>query len=200
MNKIGGAARREFTFSAPQNAKQDSGLMVYEWGNADGGASDSAWSMMTEIVFFPRKNLPSIRETTTADGTPAYEVTIQNGEKILFNKNTKEIIGGALKETTPIDGSTNRQTRKFAGLTYDGNGIMVRADQRGESPRSAVVWGQKKQATIYWGNKTCRVSPADIWQQPDGEGGSGLYANDDDFYAMLKSKCGWNVSADNFGG
>ncbi len=190
INPVGGQVRREYTFSAPQSARQDSGLLVYEWGTTEAAAADSAWSMMTEIVFFPRKNLPAIRDNEAG----AYELTLQTGEKVLFDKMTKEILGGVLQETAPIDMNANRQIRKFAALKYTGKGVMVRSDQRGESPRSSIVWGQKKVVTIYWGDKICKVSPADIWQQSNGEGGSGLYANDADFYKVLKQKCNWDFS------
>lgn len=196
INPIGGNVRREFTFSSPHGARQDTGLYIFEWGTPDEGASDSAWSMSTEIQFFPRKKMSSVREIIDPSGKDAYEVTIPTGEKILFDKETKEITAGPLVETSPIDMSTNRQTRKFAGLRYDGTGIMVRADQRGETPRSSVVWGARKFATVTWGKKTCRVPTGDIWQQDAQKGGgAGRYAKDEDFYAMLRTKCGWNVSA-----
>jgi hypothetical protein len=197
INPVGGNVRREFSLSSPQDARQDTGLLVYEWGTPDAGGDDSAWSMMTEIVFFPRKVMPAIRELNAPDGTPAYEVTIPTGETILYDRKTKEIIGGVLKETTPIDMRQDRHTREFAGLLYEGKGIMVRSDQRGDTPRSAVVWGQRKLATVTWGNKTCKVSPADIWQQQDPS--NNLYSKDEDFYSMLYRKCGWNVSSADFG-
>ena len=93
------------------------------------------------------------------------------GEKAVFDAKNKEILGGVLAETGPIDMSPDRFARKFARLRYTGQGIMVRSDQRGESPRSAEVWGQKLTATVVWGSKTCKLSPADIWQQAPQEGG-----------------------------
>lgn len=202
INPAGGSVRREYTFSAPERGKQDTGLLVYEWGTNDPAAPDSAWSMMSEIVFFPRMNIPAIKPLTTADGRDAYQVTLQTGESVVFDRKTKEIISGALQESAPIDMNSNRQARSFAALRYTGNGIMVRSDQRGESPRSAVVWGQKKTVTVTWGDKTCKkLTPADLWQQtnPDDGGGAGLYVSDDDFYKVLSLKCGWNVSSTHLG-
>ncbi len=197
INTIGNGAFRSFTFSATDGARNDAGLLIEESANPSG--ADSAWSMESEIIFFPRRVQPAVREAMSNNGLPAYEVTLPNGEKVLFDKKSKEIIGGALVETAPIDANTNRQTRKFAGLKYTGRGIMVRSDQRGESPKSAIVWGQSKQATVSWQNKTCKVPVSSIWKQSAAnEGSSGLYGNDDDFYAMLRQKCNWNVSAADF--
>lgn len=192
INPVAGGVHRDYEFYSVQNARQETGLTIYEWGTTDPGAADSAWSMMTEIVFFPRKVTPSVK---LVRGRTAYEVTLPTGEKAVFDARTKEVLDGVLVETAPIDMSPDRFTRKFARLRYTGAGIMVRSDQRGESPRSAEVWGQRLAATIVWGNKTCKVSPADIWQQDAQDGGGvGLYPDDAAFYTMLRAKCGWSVS------
>lgn len=193
INPAGGAVHRDFAFSAPQNARQELGLFVYEWGSPDAGADDSAWSMLSEMLFLPRRFAPSAR---LAPGGATYEVTLPTGELVLFDAKTKEIVGGVLAETAPIDMNPDRFARKFAGLRYEGAGVMVRSDQRGDTPRSSVVWGQKKVATAYWGGKTCRLSPADLWKQDaSGAGGDNLYPTDDAFYAMLRRTCGWTALA-----
>lgn len=192
INPAGGAVHRDFSFSAPQNARQELGLYVYEWGSPDAGGDDSDWSMLSEILFLPRKAAPSAR---LAPGGATYEVTIPTGETVLFDAKTKEIVGGVLAETAPIDMNPNRFARKFAGLRYEGAGVMLRSDQRGDTPRSSVVWGQKKFATAFWGGRTCRLSPADLWRQDaSGAGSANLYPTDDDFYAMLRRKCGWDAA------
>lgn len=191
VNPAGGGVRRSFKFIAPRSARQEMGVLIDEWGTSDESASDSAWSMLTELVFFPREVLPSVR---LGESGAVYEVTIPTGEKIIFDAKTKEIVGGVLEETSPIDRSENRYARKFAGLRYRGNGVMVRVDQRGESPRSALVWGQKKTAVAVWHGKPCRLSPADIWHQDaDGSGGVNLYPSDAEFYVVLRRKCGWDL-------
>jgi len=197
INPVGGGVRRDYEFSAPQNARQETGLLVYEWGTTDAGADDSAWSMLSEIIFLPRRVTPSVRLSRSG---AEYEVTLPDGELVAFDAATKEIVGGVLMETAPIDTNKDRFARKFAGLKYRGRGVMIRSDQRGDSPRSAVVWGQKKYATAVWGAKTCRLSPADVWSQDQTSfvGSPNLYPTDDAFFAMLRAKCGWSVSAADF--
>ncbi|MFI5345936.1 MAG: hypothetical protein ACHQ51_06135 [Elusimicrobiota bacterium] len=196
INPTGRGVHRDYSFSAPENARQELGLFVYEWASLDPGADDSASSMLSEILFFPRRVTPSVR--LTPDGA-SYEATLPTGETVLFEARTKEILGGVLTETAPIDTNQDRHARAFAALRYSGGGIMLRSDQRGDSPRSSVVWGQKKYATVVWGAKTCRVSTADVWKQDaSGAGSANLYPTDEGFYSMLGRKCGWTVTAASF--
>jgi hypothetical protein len=195
IDPAGHGAHRDFTFSAPRRARQEMDLLVYEWGSDNPHPEqddDSAWSMMTEIVFLPRRVTPSAR---LVQNGADYEVTLPTGETLLFDAKTKEIVGGPLAETAPIDMNKDRHARRFAGLRYDGSGIMIRSDQRGDSPRAAVVWGIKKTATATWKGRTCVLSPADVWEQ-DAEG-AGLcrFPDDPAFFAMLSRRCGWTFSA-----
>jgi hypothetical protein len=193
INPAGHGAHRDFTFSAPRRARQETDLLVYEWGSDNPHPEqdkDSAWSMMTEIVFLPRQATPSARLVQNGED---YEVTLPTGETVLFDAKTKEIVSGPLVETAPIDMNQDRNARRFAGLRYDGRGIMIRSDQRGDSPRSAVVWGIKKTATAVWRGKTCLLSPADVWEQDADGAGLCLYPDDAAFFAMLKRRCGWKL-------
>lgn len=196
VNPVGRAVHRDWDFMAPGRARRELGLLVYEWASPDAGADDSASSMLTELVFLPRRVVPALRPTP--DGA-AYEVTLPTGETVVFDARTKEVAGGVLAETGPIDTNPDRHARRFAALRYSGSGVMIRSDQRGDTPRSSVVWGQKKLATATWGAKTCRFSPAEVWKQDaDGAGSDGLYPTDAPFYAMLKRRCGWDLSDASF--
>ena len=90
INPAAGGVHRDYEFFSVQNARQETGLTIYEWGTPEEGASDSAWSMMTEIVFFPRKVTPSVKMIR---GRTAYEVTLPTGEKAVFDAKNKEILG-----------------------------------------------------------------------------------------------------------
>lgn len=191
INPFGRAVKRQWEFMAPGRARRELGLLVYEWSSPDDGADDSANSMMTEIVFLPRRVVPAIR---LLPGGAAYEVTLPTGETMTFDAATKEVTGGPLSETAPLDANPDRHARRFAALRYAGSGITIRSDQRGDTPRSSVVWGIKKLVVATWGAKTCRFSPAEVWKQDaSGSGSDVLYETDAGFYAMLKRKCGWDV-------
>lgn len=190
-----GSITRKFTFSAPEMTAEESMLEIYEVGSADVPGGLSHWEMYSDLIFLPRKVLPRLRVTTNQSGVVLYEVTLPTGELVYFNKQTKEITGGVLSElSTPIDENTNRFERKFAKIVYIGNGVMLRSDQRGQTPTTA---GKGKPPVIaQWGKLTCKISRADIWQQtgPDDGGGAVKYDTDEQFYTMLNKKCGWNLS------
>jgi hypothetical protein len=180
---------RKYTFEFPQMARQDIDLYIHE--SSDPQGDDSKVSMETVISFFPRRNLPAIRESAQSD---ALEVILPTGESVLVDRKTKEFIGGVLTETGPIDLSTDRIKRRFAQLSYSGKGVMVRVDQRAEDPRGAVVWGVKKQARITYLNKQCIVSPAELWEQKSDTFAS-LFPTDEAFFEFLKRRCRWDFDA-----
>ncbi len=195
INPAGHGAHRDFTFSAPGRARQEADLLVYEWGSDNPHPEqddDSAWSMMTELVFLPRSVTPAAR---LVQNGAAYEVTLPTGERLLFDAKSKQILGGPLVETAPIDMNKDRHARRFAALRYEGRGIMIRSDQRGDTPRAARVWGVEKSATAVWRGRTCVISPADVWQQDADGAGLCLYPDDAAFYAMLTRRCGWKFAA-----
>jgi hypothetical protein len=167
-------------------ARQGIDLYIEESSNPQG--EDSKYSMETVISFFPRRYLPAIRESAQSD---ALEVILPTGESMLVDRKTKEIIGGVLTETGPIDLSTDRIKRRFPQLSYSGKGVMVRVDQRAEDPRGAVVWGVKKQARITYLNKQCTVSPAELWDQNSGF--ASLFPTDDAFFQFLMKRCKWDI-------
>lgn len=185
-------ANREYDFSAPGLARLNEGLTIVETSNPNG--KDTETTMMTAIVFIPRRFVPALR--VSADGQSA-EVILPTGESVLFDANTREIVDGALKETAPIDRSTDRNKRTFAHLAYTGGGIMIRSDQRGDSPKLPVVWGVKKKATITWGSRTCTYPTAAIWNPDDPKNGF-QWLTDDAFYGFVNMACGWKVSAADF--
>lgn len=195
INPQGHGAFRTYSFIAPESARQDLSLEIEESGCTKGSeCNDSEWTMGTILLFFPRKTIPSIRKLPNGD----LETTLPTDEKVTFDGKTGEISGGVLSENAPMDYSTNRHSRKFCNIGYSGKGILVRSDQRGDNTRSSVVWGQKKMATITWGKKICKVSPAEIWEQKEGSGNPCRFGTDASFYSMLNKKCNWNVSEKDF--
>lgn len=187
--KNGSNPYREWAFEFPDRARQ--GLKIHLTERSDPQADVSANEMNTALYLFPRRVVPSVVILNKQ-----LVVTLPTGEKVQFDQEHKEITGGVLHETAPVDNSTDRFKRKFPQLSYTGQGVMVRADQRGETPESDNVWGAAKWATITHGKKSCKVRASQLWNQSESETAYFLYPRDEDFYSeVLVKKCGWN-SAD----
>lgn len=159
---------------------------------------DSHVNMQTEIHLFPRTWIPSIKESQDKEN---YIVKLTTGEELIFSKSEREIIQGPIQES-PIDYNSDRFKRNNPRASYSGKGIMIEVSQRGENPRYAQVWGQKKSAIISYPSKyssNCKLSPKLLW---DHEMESGkdtpslmpLFQSDAELYSILETHCAWNLS------
>jgi hypothetical protein len=182
--------RREFTFKFRQRARQGIHMEVYEFAIPDG--RDSQTAMYSSLYFFPRRVLPSF---DFEDGGKHLKVVLPTGEPVIFDGTTKEIVAGVLREDSPIDRNRNRRARQFADLSYRGQGVVMRIDQRGEVPESEYLWGRQvpKYAVIQNGDRTCKVRANKLWYQGNGKGSNYfLYPTDEDFRRkILIGECGW---------
>jgi len=182
--------RREFSFKYPQRARQGIHMEVYEFAIPNG--RDSHTAMHSSLYFFPRRVLPSFG---FENGSRHLKVVLPTGEPVLFDRMTKEIVAGVLREDGPIDRNRNRRNRKFARLSYRGQGVMVRINQRGEVPESEYLWGKRvpKYAVIQNGDRTCKVRAKKLWHQGYGKGSNYfLYPTDEGFRRkILVGECGW---------
>lgn len=164
---------RDFSFVTEDGAKKDTYLWLTDY-NGSGRVSDF---FETIIVFLPRENQFHIEEVSDE-----LLVTLSTGEEVKFSKKSKSILSGVLQEA-PIDLNPDRGQRKFAGLSYQGKGIMIRSDARGADPRLAPSL-----QIIKSGLKPCKMSSEVFWTQ---EGFPQFkYISDDDVYAKIKIKCG----------
>lgn len=177
--------RLRFQGYALHNAK----MMIQEKSKPTG--KDSHFIQRTSLYFFPRKTLPTLKLIESSAKGGVLELRLPTGERVCFDRNTKQIVGGVLREDGPLDANPDRYHRHFARVSYKGRGVMIRVDQRGETPEEAAAFGVAKRATILFGNRTCRVSPSLLWEQT-----SGWYAfrfpTDAGFYAFLQKTCRWN--------
>ena len=96
------------------------------------------------------------------------EVLLPTGEPVCFDATTHEVTGGVLRETGPIDTRKNRHRRRFAAVEYTGGGIWLRANQRGQSPEKARVWGRERRVGIEYDGEVCRVPRRRVWEQETG--------------------------------
>ena len=183
---------RLWLFDMPERARQAMKINIQDdFGNTTVG--DSARLLETAMYFFPRRVVPSV---TSSNGT--MEVTLPTGETVQFDSRTKEIVGGVLEETAPLDMTFDRSKRKFAQLAYHGEGVVIRADRRSGTPEAvhAQVFNVNediKNATITYQGKTCKVAKNLIWDQHPDRANYFLFATDEEFYEkILKAKCGWS--------
>jgi len=153
------------------------------------------------VIFLPRKNLPYVEvEQDQETESCTRKIYLPTGEFMVLNAMTNEIIDGVLKES-PMDMTVSRHNRKFAGLEYTGNGIMIRADRRAGTPehtytQSFNVNEQISKATITRKGKTCLVSKDLIWENTKNAdiGAYFKYSTDQEFLdKVINPICGWGL-------
>lgn len=147
---------------------------TYIWITDDAGSGYLSQLMETIMVIVPRKMKPSVE----AVGDELH-MTLTTGEKVIYDKETKIIKGGALKEGK-VDLNPDRFKRKFAPVSYEGTGISIRIDKRGEDPRLYGV-----NATISQGGKTCKVPVQELWSTKTDF----KFAEDSKLVEFLNRKC-----------
>jgi len=173
---IGMGPERDFEFAFPARARQDIKMIV-----TDVPTEFLSQRMESYFYFFPRKVLPSIQ--WPKDGTSIFTVTLPTGESVQFNTVSKEMVGGVLKETAPIDLGPDRFKRKFAAVEYTGTGVYVRVDKRGADPRLGTM------AVIHQGTKTCKVASAKLFDQDPSSAVLFKFSTDEAFNEFLKKTC-----------
>jgi len=189
-------SRREYIFQFADRARENIHLAVNDDVDISGRFSHD--NMFRELHFFPRKQLPSIIKSKQGD---QLQVTLPTGERIAFDAQSKEIASGVLSEK-PIDFSRDRNRRQNPGVYYKGDYLMITIAQRGEAPRRAKVWGQKKMAEVYYPAKykqACRVSPRHLWDQRPKKGDvdpklTMLHHSDSALFKVVEEKCRWDLS------
>lgn len=164
--------QRKFEFHHENFAKQDTGMSVWE-GNHNASGRDS--HKVTEMVFIPRSQVPSY-SIKNSD----LEVTLANGEKILFDANSGKIKGGVLS-------STSYKAGQFGEFKYSGKNIMIQA--RGTSGSSKSHMETAKTAQIVKDGKVCEVSFDKLWTRPKEAAAPHFkFSNDEEFYQWLNNQ------------
>jgi hypothetical protein len=181
---------RDFQFRFDDRARQDIHLLISDWVPSRDRQFRLSELMNSLIHFFPRVMLPAIVNVGDRD-----IVTLPTGEEVMFDATTHEIRGGVFAEA-PVDLNPDRDTRKFAGIEYKGNGVMVRANSRGTDPRigtTAIISNGAPRAECAPGADCaqCQVPSREIWEQ------SGAvrfkFSSDKDFDRFLLSRCGFGL-------
>lgn len=179
-------AQRSFSFDYIEQARQNLSLMV-----DDISSTRVSQSMHSIFMFFPRKNLFLVEQLS---GT--VNVTIPTGEKVIFQRDSKEIVDGVLQEG-PLGAH-------FPDLKYTGKGTILRANARGESPELGegegkidLEYGVKgsEDALIINGltGQKCRRPKTDFWDAIDVTPIEFKFVTDEEFDKYLKENCGFGL-------
>jgi len=187
-------SQRAFHFDYLEQARQNLALEVDDAPN-----DTTSHTMHSLFMFFPRKNLPLVEQLS---GT--IDVTLPTGEKIIFQKDSKEIMDGVFTEG-PVDVSRDRHKRQYADLKYHGKGIVLRANARGQSPQLGqyeiekidMEFGIKGSVDVLIINGTtgerCRRPKIDFWENLDVSPIEFKFATDEEFNEYLKTHCGFSI-------
>jgi hypothetical protein len=131
-------------------------------------------------------------------------VTLPNGEKMIFDKDSKEIIGGVFQEGA-IDTTADRMKRQYSDLKYNGRGVVLRVNSRGQSPQLGefekekidMEFGNRGSAEVLITNGTtgqkCRRPKTDFWDAIDVAPIEFKFATDEEFEIYLQNKCGFGL-------
>ena len=166
-------AYRDFDFVTEDRSRRDTFIWITDYIGT-GRVSDM---FETAIFFLPRKTQMNIEETAEE-----LVVTLVTGEEVVFSKTAKTIKSGVLTEK-PVDFNPNRSERKFAGISYSGEGLMIRSDARAADPRLT-----KNVTIIKSGLKDCVVLAKHFWTQ---EGFPKFqFITDEEAYKKVAELCG----------
>lgn len=184
------SSQRIFIFDYLEQARQNLSLHVEDYPN-----QNSSQTMHSLFMFFPRKNMPVVEQLT---GT--INVTLPNGEKLIFSKSSKEIVGGVFSEG-PVDTSSDKSRRLFPHLKYNGKGVVLRVNGKGQSPQLAydedsnidLDFGLKGSSDVLILNgltkQRCRRPKSDFWEPMEVSPIEFKFPTDQEFNLYLKKHC-----------
>jgi hypothetical protein len=180
--EVGTGPDREYHFRFQGRARQDIYFSVTD--TPDQYLSNR---MESYLYLFPRHNIPAIEMIEGGSTGEELKVTLPNGEEIVFDAKTKEILRGVFRETAPLDKNPDRFKRKFAALEYSGAGTLIRVNRRGGDPRLGTT------ATVTRGTKTCKMPSSLLFDQNPNSDVNFLYPTDEEVQAVLMKKCGFGI-------
>lgn len=181
---------RDFQFRFDERARQDIHLMISDWVPSRDRVFRLSELMNSLMHFFPRSYLPAIVNAGNIN-----IVTLPTGEEVEFNAVTKEILGGVLTES-PVDLTSDRSARKYPGVNYLGQGVLVRADARGADPRfgkSAIIstGTPPPNCDSPGGCQQCEVPSKELWDQSGAA--RFKFQTDQEFDRYLTKRCAFSL-------
>lgn len=198
-NKIVNASKnpgtqRSFNFDYPEQARQNLSLEVW-----DAPSSATSHTMHSIFWFFPRKQLFLVDQTENQ-----IQVTLPTGEPLIFQKDSKEIIEGVIKEGA-LDANQDKQKRQYPDLRYQGRGVVLRVNSRGQSPQLGQFetnkidsdYGVTGSVGVLIINGTtgekCHRPKSDFWEPIDVSPIEFKFPTDEEFDLYLRNNCGFGL-------
>ena len=187
-------SQRAFSFDYLGQARQNIAFQVDDAPN-----ENISHTMHSIFLFFPRKNLPVVEQLADT-----LAVTLPNGEKVTFQKDSKEIVGGVFTEG-PVDVGREKTKRQYPDLRYQGKGVVLRVNARGQSPQLGEFeatpidqeYGLRGSAEVLIMNgatgQRCRRPKADFWEPVDVSPIVFKFASDEAFHEYLLANCGFGL-------
>jgi hypothetical protein len=185
---------RDFTFEYLEQARQNISFEVH-----DAPSDQDSQRMLSHFMIFPRKKLPTVEQLDSK-----IVVGLANGEKIVFQKDSKEIIDGVFQEG-PVDANRDRMIRRYPDFRYTGKGVLLRANSRGQSPQIANYEKDKidqqfgvtgsAEVLILNGStgQRCRRPKSEFWEPLDVSPIEFKFATDEALDTYLKLHCGFGI-------
>lgn len=193
---------RSLRFIFDNRAMNDMHLAITDDSQLTGRMSHDL--LETTVQFIPRAVIPYIKINQDSLETKR-EIVLPTGESIVMDFTKNKIVGGVL-ESSDIDLTASRHSRKFVGLNYTGSGIMMRADRRAGTPRHIYRTSYNSnekvsKATLTHNGETCYVDKALIWGNAGNAdmGAYLLYESDRELMdKVITPICGWIIDLDRF--
>ena len=181
---------RDFQFRFEERARQDIHLEISDWAPSRDKQFRLSELMNSVMHFFPRNYLPAV---VSLGGR--HIVTLPTGEEVQFDAETHEVLGGVFSEA-PVDLNPDKTARKYPDISYNGKGIVVRADSRGMDPRigtTALITTGSPAPNCDKGTACaqCRVPSKELWDQKGAV--RFRFSTDQEFERYLLSRCGFGL-------
>ena len=192
-------SKRLFTLRFEERVKQNITLRVSDQVGISGEVALDF--METTLILIPRRVLPYLEYDCPSCTRRQFALILPTTERLIFDAVTYELKGGVLREE-PLDINPRGRSRRFARLTYEGYGIMIRADRRGGLPERIYTAATNRHedvrnAIITYRGQTCRVPKNLIWNHTLSQRAMPhfKYATDQEFLAkVIRPHCQWKIS------
>jgi hypothetical protein len=187
-------SERDFSFDFEEQATQNISMWVTDFPN--GTTSETLFSY---FMFFPRKNLPYAEILKDVA-----KVTLPTGEQVSFDKKQGTIVEGVFTEG-PVDVGPDKRARHYADIKYEGKGILLRANARGQLPQQGqfeftkidMDYGLKGSLDVLIINGTtgqrCIRPKGDFWLKADVLPIQFKFPTDKEFNTYLLAYCGFGI-------